>query len=101
PFKKKSRPVTGIKVIDSVEPSAGAGTTHAATGSPAPDGGDLETVVLGVIKEDPFASIREIQRQAGRILRDEPVSWWRVFITLRRLRLLTRRSRFRLFRRSH
>ena len=58
-------------------------------------GGDLESEVLSMICEDPFASIREMTRE----LQSQPffsdVGWWRVFRILRNNRLLTQRSRFR------
>ncbi len=58
-------------------------------------GGDLESEVLSLVREDPFASIREMTRE----LQSQPflsnVGWWRVFRILRNNRVLTRRSRFR------
>jgi hypothetical protein len=61
-------------------------------------GGDLESEVLSLVREDPFASIREMTRE----LQSQPffsnVGWWRVFGILRRNRLLKRRSRFRFVR---
>ncbi len=55
----------------------------------------MESEVLSMVCEDPFASIREMTRE----LQSQPffsdVGWWRVFRILRNNRVLTRRSRFR------
>ncbi|UCE24760.1 MAG: hypothetical protein JSU74_01545 [Candidatus Zixiibacteriota bacterium] len=56
---------------------------------------DLEGALLRLIEQDPFATIREmtieINSRPG-ILR---ATWWQVFSQLRRMKMLTRRSRFK------
>lgn len=61
-------------------------------------GGDLESAVLALVREDPFASIREMTRELRVQPYFEDVGWWRVFGILKRSRLLKRRSRFRFVR---
>ena len=58
----------------------------------------LETAILRVVKDDPFASINEIRLDIADIDPEFEVGWWRVFSFLRKRQLLTRRSRFRLAR---
>ena len=62
----------------------------------------IEQAVLRLVAEDPFYTISEIrdelkERYNGRF---RP-GWWRVMGCLRRHHLLTRRARFRFFRRAH
>lgn len=61
-------------------------------------GGDLEDAVLALVREDPFASIREMARELRIQPYFEETGWWRVFRILKRNRLLTRRARFRFVR---
>ncbi len=63
-----------------------------------PVSADIETIILRIVKEDPFASIREMKREINRMPRVSPVGWWEVFSVLRRRGLLTKRSRFKLVR---
>ncbi len=56
---------------------------------------DLEVLVLRMVKNDPFSTISEMRREFKRLAAGETASWWQVFGTLRRHRLLRRRSRFR------
>ncbi len=63
----------------------------------SPDDG-LESAVLRLVREDPFASIREIRNDLRRRSDFRDVGWWKVFGILRKNRLLRRRSRFRFMR---
>ena len=64
-------------------------------------GNDLETIVLRIIKDDPFNTIGEIKQQLrGHALFDD-VGWWKIFFLLKKGRLLSKRSRFRFARRRH
>ncbi|MFH1374412.1 MAG: hypothetical protein ABII79_11510 [bacterium] len=65
-----------------------------------PTTADLETIILQLVQQDPFATIMEMKRAANRFSKVAPVSWWEVFSLLRKRRLLSRRSRFRLIRRQ-
>jgi hypothetical protein len=62
---------------------------------------DFETVVLKLVKEDPFATIGEIRRDIWRHSNVHRPGWWRVFGVLRRHSLLRKRSRFRFARGRH
>jgi hypothetical protein len=59
---------------------------------------DEETLVLQLVKQDPFQTIAELRDEANRRLSDDEVGWWRVFGILRRNHLLRARSRFRFAR---
>ncbi len=59
---------------------------------------DLETAVLKLIREDPFSSIGEMKQEINVRSDALQVGWWELFFLLKRKKLLTRRSRFRLFR---
>ena len=56
---------------------------------------DLETAILRIVEQDPFASIREIKAEINFSHTNLEASWWRVFTVLRAKKLLTRRSRFK------
>lgn len=60
---------------------------------------DLETTILRLVKDDPFASIGEIKREVRKIPAFSSVGWWQVFSILRKRKLLTKRSRFKFVRR--
>jgi len=82
--------------------------THATTASPAsietaithaPLGATaLESAVLQLVVEDPFYSIRELRERLAELGHGSP-GWWTVWQVLRRRSLLSRRRRFRYFRR--
>ncbi len=55
----------------------------------------MESAVLKVVKNDPFASIGEISYEINLASDSFHASWWRVFTVLKRNKLLRRRSRFR------
>jgi hypothetical protein len=58
----------------------------------------LESEILRLVREDPFASIREMSYDLRRRSEFRRVGWWQVFKILRNRRLLTRRRRFRFMR---
>ncbi len=59
------------------------------------NGGDQDTAVLRLVKDDPFASISELSRAVRETGLFPDAGWWRIFGVLRRHGLLSRRSRFR------
>ena len=61
-------------------------------------GRDFETVVLNIVKSDPFASIGEIKQTMREASSFEDTGWWQIFAVLRRHKLLRRRARFRFAR---
>lgn len=60
-----------------------------------------DEVILRLVAEDPFSSIGELNRDATDLAPRYQFGWWKVFGILRRHRLLSRRSRFRLSRRKN
>jgi anti-sigma B factor antagonist len=58
----------------------------------------LETAILGLIAEDPFYRLGEIKERLGE-LGHRGVNRWTIWQCLRRHKLLTKRRRFRHFRR--
>lgn len=86
---------TEVRVIE--PPKAPAPAPKPSAGSPTPVTtiSDPETMVLSLIKEDPFYSISEIAREISRKNRFESMGWWSVFAILRRHGLLKKRARFR------
>lgn len=61
---------------------------------------DPESILLEIVRSDPFASIGELCETLNDRLGSSQVGWWWTFRTLRRKGLFTRRSRFRLARRD-
>ena len=83
-----------MTVVDAENPS----TTNNPSRSESPRTAqqlDLESAILRLVEQDPFASIGEIKTEInvnpGRL----ETGWWQVFGVLRRKKLLTRRSRFK------
>ena len=58
----------------------------------------LEYKVLKIIQKNPFASIREMQRELNIQSNFTKISWWKVFKVVRSKGLLSRRSRFKYVR---
>lgn len=87
----------GSTQVRVVEPPRAAATPRDGGGSPTPVGTatDPETMVLSMIKEDPFYTISELAREISRKNRFESIGWWTVFGILRRQGLLKKRARFR------
>ncbi len=56
---------------------------------------DLESAILRLVEQDPFASIGEIRTEINLNPGNLETGWWQVFSILRRKKLLTRRSRFK------
>ena len=56
---------------------------------------DLQSAILRLVEQDPFASIGEIKTEINLNPGDLQASWWQVFSILRSNKLLTRRSRFK------
>ena len=101
--KKKSQQITRLTVVDTLEPSSsgnGEQQRLSPDGLIDPVSADLETIVLRIVGEDPFASIWEMKREANRLPHLSPVGWWQVFSILKKQGLLTKRSRFKLVRRQ-
>lgn len=69
--------------------------TDVNSGEPDPTEDDLELFALRMIKSDPFTTISEIRRELGQRPSGGTISWWQVFLALKKNRLLRRRSRFR------
>jgi anti-sigma B factor antagonist len=82
-------------------PTSSPATT---TADPAPatvQPQSLTEQVLGLVRTDPFYTIREIARlvNEAQTPKDRPVGWWKVWNILRRHSLLSKRKRFRFSRR--
>ena len=58
----------------------------------------LDSELLRLVKDDPFASIREMVHDLRRRSEFSSVGWWKVFRILKSHRLLTKRKRFRFMR---
>jgi hypothetical protein len=58
-------------------------------------GNDLETVVLRLVKEDPFMTISELKGEIAQRYESVKAGWWRIFSILKHHHLLKRRARFR------
>jgi hypothetical protein len=88
-------------VIDNLSPSLDFPTGHRHTVRVTVNEQgltDLETVILRMVKDDPFTTILEMKRTLNGKPREAPVGWWQIFSILRKRRLLTKRARFRFIR---
>lgn len=64
-----------------------------------PSPADLDSRVLRLVRQDPFATIGEMRRELNRMPNAPMVSWWRIFGVLKRHQLLLKHSRFTYARR--
>jgi hypothetical protein len=61
---------------------------------------DIESAILRAVRDDPFATIRELAHEARRLTGDHSIGWWRTYRILKKHHLLRKRSRFRFARPS-
>jgi hypothetical protein len=54
-----------------------------------------EDIIFRAVTEDPFYTISDLRVVLEESFPGRRFSWWTIFSILRKLRLLTRRSRFR------
>jgi len=93
--------VTSVSVIDNLSSSPGKwGRDHYSVLVEVDESGatDLETIILRIVKKDPFASISEMKREVSKMDRVPQVGWWRIFCILKKQKLLMKRSRFKFIR---
>lgn len=93
--------MTSVSVIDNLSSSPDSwGYDHhsALVEIDEPGSADLETIILRMVKNDPFASIWEMKRGVSKMPGVSPVGWWQIFSILKKRGLLTRRSRFKFVR---
>jgi anti-sigma B factor antagonist len=84
------------EVIVMEPPEKSSSPAHTTTSSSTFNAdADIETMVLALIKEDPFFTISELAREVTRRSKFEAVGWWGVFGVLRRNGMLKKRARFR------
>jgi anti-sigma B factor antagonist len=83
-----------------IVPSPARSYRRAVLPTPQPEGGThLETVILRLVAEDPFYRLREFKERLAE-LGHQRVGRWTIWQTLRRNKLLSRRRRFRYYRRQ-
>ena len=92
--KKKSLKTSVEVVADFAAPDEPSSADKPAQNLPTVDI-SLEHFALRMLKSDPFVTISEIRREFTRQSHGKRAGWWRVFLILKRHRLLRRRSRFR------
>lgn len=99
----------GLEELSAIGVEAPASVATARTSDAAPLGavrtdvdvnGDVESALLRLVAEDPFASIGELRTELNELGAKPPIGWWRVFGILRANGLLRRRARFQLSRRA-
>lgn len=93
--------MTSVSVIDNLlsSPSKWGHDHHSGLVEfDEPGATDLETIILRIVKDDPFASISEMKREVSKMDRVPQGGWWRIFCILKKQKLLTKRSRFKFIR---
>ena len=93
--KKKEPQVNRLKVIESLSNNGNRAKFH-GIGEVKQDSEDK--LLVSAILRDPFQTIGELAEQINIDSNTSQVSWWRVFKLLRKNKLLSKRSRFRLTR---
>ncbi len=96
PLKKKEPQINRLEIIENVVSNNGDSTE---TESRLEVSGESEnTRLIGAILHDPFQTIGELADQINIDSDTTRVGWWRVFNLLRKNKLLSKRSRFKLTR---
>lgn len=93
--KKKESQVNRLKVIESLNSN---GNNLEFPGIGEVEDGSEDKLLVSAILRDPFQTIGELAEQINIDSNTSQVGWWRVFKLLRKNKLLSRRSRFRLTR---
>lgn len=92
--KKKELEISQFEVF---EPSTiGNGTGAAIGDSENIDSNSVEDLLYYSIESDPFMSISEIADHINKLSDTTSVGWWKVFRMLKKEKLLSKRSRFRM-----
>ncbi len=84
-----------VRVVEPPQSSSSPASTNTPSAQSSVSIPDAETLVLSLVKEDPFFSISEMLTEMKRRRCSEEPGWWAVFSVLRRNKLLKKRSRFR------
>ncbi|MCH8026777.1 MAG: STAS domain-containing protein [candidate division Zixibacteria bacterium] len=95
PSKKKEPQVNRLRVVESLS-NNGSSSEFFDIGVVKEDSEDK--LLVSAILRDPFQTIGELAEQINIDSNTSPVGWWRVFKLLRKNKLLSKRSRFRLTR---
>jgi len=88
-----------VTIVDQFQTTAVAPRPFEAPQQDPVESDSVEGHIMRLIEEDPFMTIGEIKQDLAHLVRGRKVGWWRIFLTLRRRKLLTRRSRFDYVRR--
>ncbi len=96
-LKKKAEEVTRLSVVErsiavAAHPSAVSTSVIGPGGLPVDS---VESMILHVVRQDPFATIGEIKQEINRTDGELRAGYWQVFGVLRRYKLLRRKARFR------
>lgn len=83
-----------MTIVDQFESTATVSRPSESSPQDPPESDDVDSHILRLVEEDPFMTIGEIKHDLSRLLPERKTGWWRIFSTLRRRKLLTRRSRF-------
>ncbi len=98
--KKKETEISRLEILETPyvsngsHPQSSAGRTAI---NPVRD--SVESLLISSIENDPFMSISEIVQHINNLSDTTRVGWWKVFKMLKKNKLLSHRSRFRLARR--
>ena len=93
--KKKEQEVTRLTVFDNLLQTNRASSVDDDDIPGVLQGNDLETVVLRLVKEDPFMTISELKGEIAHRFESLKAGWWRIFSILKQHHLLKKRARFR------
>ena len=95
PSKKKEPQVNRLKVVENLNSN---GNNPEFLGIGEVEEGSEDKLLVSAILRDPFQTIGELAEQINIDSNTSRVGWWRVFNLLRKNKLLSKRSRFRLTR---
>ncbi len=100
-IKKKELRINRLEVHETpYSPNGATPKTGSGKALPHQRHGTVEDLLVRSIEKDPFMSINEMVLHINNLSDTTRVGWWKVFKMLKKNKLLSRRSRFRLARHS-
>ncbi len=97
--KKKEPDISRLEILETPFSTNGGYPQKPAESSALKSNhSSVESLLIGSIENDPFMSINEMVQHVNNLSDTTRVGWWKVFKMLKKNKLLSRRSRFRLAR---
>ena len=97
--KKKGSEISRLEILETAVAVNGGHSQNSGSGSELNRAqSSVESLLISSIENDPFMSISEMVQHINNLSDTTRVGWWKIFKMLKKNKLLSHRSRFRLAR---